>query len=89
LKEFKEKQRREAEPHRRSPQKRVPWSAEPPPRVAARDVSGGEPPPVAQPPNTQPNAGSPWQGGRRPDRRGAPGNRAELARPKDTGRDGA
>jgi len=82
LKQFKAKQRREAEPHRRRPQN-APVSAEPPARVANRN--GGS---DAMPSAEQTNAGTPWQGGRREDRKG-PERRAEAARPKDTGREGA
>ena len=78
LKQFKAKQRREAEPHRRRPQS-APLSDEPPVRVASR---GGSMPSAAQT-----NSGTPFQGGRRVDRGVEP--RAELARPKDTGREGA
>lgn len=84
LKAFKAKQRREAEPHRRLPRSR-PTSAEPPPRIATRSRPDGEGLPLA----AQPNSGTPWQGGLRSDRHAGIEERAELARPKDTGRDGA
>lgn len=80
LKQFKAKQRREAEPHRRRPQS-APLSDEPPARVASRNGGG------TMPSAAQTNSGTPFQGGRRVDRGGEP--RAELARPKDTGREGA
>lgn len=78
LKQFKAKQRREAEPHRRRPSS-VPMSAEPPVRVEGRDG--------ALPSAAQTNSGTPFQGGRRADR--TVELRAEAARPKDTGREGA
>gem|GEM_PF-578887 len=84
LKAFKAKQRREAEPHRRLPRSR-PTAAEPPPRLATRSRPEGEGMPV----DAQPNSGTPWQGGLRTDRHAAVEHRGELARPKDTGRDGA
>lgn len=81
LKQFKSKQRREAEPHRRRPQS-TSTSAEPPARVASRNGSGEVMPTAAQT-----NSGTPFQGGRRADR--TVEHRAEAARPKDTGREGA